>query len=67
MKTGRDADRTGLYISECCLQELSVPSGEMLPRCPQCNALTVWELVNQPVPSGLDAMPRVEEATQYRR
>jgi len=44
MKTGRDAIDPGLYISECCLQELHVPEGQMLPRCPRCNALTIWDL-----------------------
>jgi hypothetical protein len=44
MKTGRDAIRLGSYISECCLQELHFVEGQMLPRCPRCNALTIWEL-----------------------
>jgi hypothetical protein len=44
MKTGRDANRSGLYVSECCLKEFDCSEGQMLPRCPRCNALTVWEL-----------------------
>lgn len=44
MKTGRDATDPGLYISECCIQELYVVEGQMLPRCPRCNALTIWDL-----------------------
>ena len=44
MKTGRDANRPGLYISECCLKERQILKGQMLPRCPGCNALTVWEI-----------------------
>ena len=43
MKTGRDATRSGLYVSECCLKERHCLEGEMFPRCPRCNALTVWE------------------------
>jgi hypothetical protein len=44
MKTGRDASRSGLYVSECCQKERYFPEGQMLPRCPRCSALTVWEL-----------------------
>jgi hypothetical protein len=44
MKTGRDATRSGLYVSECCLKECHCLEGQMLPRCPSCCALTVWEL-----------------------
>ena len=50
MKTGRDTDRSGLYISECCLKEAAFEKGHMLPRCPRCYALTVWELVQQSRP-----------------
>ena len=42
MKTGRDANQPGSYTSECCLVEINVTEGQMLPRCPACNALTVW-------------------------
>ncbi len=44
MKTGRDANQPGSYTSECCLVEINVTKGQMLPRCPACNALTVGEL-----------------------
>jgi hypothetical protein len=47
MKTGRDATRSGVYISECCLTEVTLSEGQMLPRCPACLALTVWELAIQ--------------------
>jgi hypothetical protein len=47
MKTGRDAKRSGLYISECCLREVPFLKGQMFSRCPRCNALTVWEFVKQ--------------------
>jgi hypothetical protein len=43
MKTGSDANRSGFYVSECCLKERYFAEGHMLPRCPRCNALTVWE------------------------
>src|SRR5262245_1293232 len=40
MKTGRDANRPGSYISECCLTEVAILQGQMFPRCPACFALT---------------------------
>ena len=45
MKTGRDANTPGLYVSECCLTEVTLSDGQMFPRCPSCYALTVWEFV----------------------
>jgi hypothetical protein len=47
MKTGRDANETGSYTSECCLVEIDVTKGQMLPRCPSCNALTAWEIMER--------------------
>ena len=45
MKTGRDANRSGLYISECCLKEISFLKGQKFSRCPRCSGLTAWEFV----------------------
>jgi len=47
MKTGRDANQSGLYVSECCMKEFYCSEGQMLPRCPRCSSLTVWELEEQ--------------------
>jgi hypothetical protein len=47
MKIGRDANRSGLYVSECCQKQLHCLKGQMLPRCPRCSALTVWEIEEQ--------------------
>jgi hypothetical protein len=44
MKTGKDARREGLYISECCNSKKVVHAGDMLPRCPKCLELTIWDL-----------------------
>jgi len=44
MKTGRDASRSRLYMSECCSKEFYCLEGQMLPRCPHCYRLTVWEI-----------------------
>jgi hypothetical protein len=53
MKTGRDANRSGSYISECCFKEVTLLKGQMCPRCPNCYALTVWEFVKEaPANSG---------------
>jgi hypothetical protein len=54
MKTGRDANRAGLYISECCLSEVAFTKEQMFTRCPACNALTVWEFVK--------SMPRLHDS-----
>jgi hypothetical protein len=47
MKTGRDSNRSGSYLSECCLTEVTVLQGQMFPRCPTCFALTDWEFLEQ--------------------
>ena len=43
MKTGHDTNESGLYVSECCLEEVTLSEGQMFPRCPACYALTVWD------------------------
>jgi hypothetical protein len=55
MKTGRDAKTAGLYVSECCLTEVTLSDGQMFPRCPACYALTVWEFV--PLNEGTNGSP----------
>jgi hypothetical protein len=47
MKTGRDADRSGWYLSECCHQEVTLLKGQMCPRCPTCHELTVWVFIKE--------------------
>ena len=47
MKTGRDANRSGWYLSECCLKEVALLKGQMCPRCPACYELTVWVFVKE--------------------
>jgi len=46
MKTGRDVHEFGLYVSDCCLQELIFNRNESFSRCPQCSQLCEWELVD---------------------
>jgi hypothetical protein len=57
MKSGRDANCSGLYVSECCQKELHVMEGQMLPRCPRCNSLTVWEIEEQETGGPYDIEP----------
>jgi hypothetical protein len=45
MKTGKDVKDSGLYMSECCNEELELLTDAMFPRCPRCLSLTAWELV----------------------
>ena len=45
MKTGTDAKRPGLYASECCNHAAPFKKDQTFTRCPKCNSLTAWELV----------------------
>ena len=49
MKTGNEANRKGLYSSECCDCEVVFERGQTLTRCPKCSALTVWDLAEEVV------------------
>jgi hypothetical protein len=49
MKTGIDVSEPGLYVSECCLEEVWLEKGETFPRCWICKGLTSWEMVDVPV------------------
>jgi len=44
MKTGQDANRSGLYVSECCLSVIALVKGQMFSRCPRCFELAPWEI-----------------------
>jgi hypothetical protein len=45
MRTGEDAIEVGLYASECCGVELNFDKGNCFCRCPKCQALCSWEIV----------------------
>lgn len=47
MKTGNEANRKGLYSSECCDYEVVFERGQTLTRCPKCSSLTVWDLAEE--------------------
>ena len=46
MKTGQDVRKVGLYVSNCCLQELRFDRNESFSRCPRCSRLCEWEFVD---------------------
>jgi hypothetical protein len=46
MKTGQDVVETGLYVSECCNEEVELFKDNSFPRCVRCSRLTAWELVD---------------------
>ena len=49
MKTGKDVRETGLYASDCCVQELLFEQEDSFSRCPRCMRLCEWELVDSVV------------------
>jgi hypothetical protein len=49
MKTGQDVKQTGLYVSECCGEEVMLVEDASFPRCVRCSGLSEWELVDLPV------------------
>ena len=46
MRTGKDVFEAGLYVSDCCLQELLFAKDDSFSRCPRCLQLCEWELVD---------------------
>ena len=47
MKTGEDVRESGLYSSDCCVQELLFTENDSFRRCPRCSGLCEWELVGE--------------------
>jgi hypothetical protein len=45
MRTGEDSIEVGLYASECCGVELAFNKGQCFCRCPKCQRLCAWEIV----------------------
>jgi hypothetical protein len=48
MKTGTDVIDSGLYVSECCSEEVWLEKDQTFPRCWICKGLTQWETVDVP-------------------
>lgn len=59
MRTGEDARELGLYATACCGEELIFDKNDCLCRCPKCERLCKWELVESLIP--WDQMEQVEE------
>ena len=60
MKTSEDVRKQGLYASDCCGEELIFAENDCFSRCPRCERLCEWELIENPIP--WDEMePLVEE------
>jgi len=49
MKTGQDVRQSGLYVSDCCLREVTFDERDSFSRCPRCLQLCEWELVDPAV------------------
>ncbi len=50
MRTSEDVLELGLYICDCCDQELIFDIGDTFCRCPGCESLCSWELENSITP-----------------
>jgi hypothetical protein len=48
MKTSENVNESGLYVSSCCLEEMTLEKNDCFKRCPRCEALCEWELVELP-------------------
>jgi hypothetical protein len=48
MKTGQDVIEAGLYVTECCGEEVELQKDATFPRCLRCMNLTTWEMVELP-------------------
>ena len=44
MKTSEDVLESGLYMNDCCGQQLIFDLGDTFCRCPKCQRLSDWEL-----------------------
>lgn len=51
MKTGETVTELGLYVTECCSDELTFDVGDTFSRCPKCQALCLWEFQDEVVTS----------------
>jgi hypothetical protein len=44
IRTSEDARELGLYVNDCCEQELIFDKGDTFWRCPRCHHLCSWVL-----------------------
>jgi hypothetical protein len=52
MKTSEDVRTSGLYASDCCGEETIFDANDCFSRCPRCERLCEWELVENLSPCG---------------
>jgi hypothetical protein len=50
MRTSENVRELGLYASSCCGEELIFDKGDCFMRCPKCERLCEWELLEVLVP-----------------
>ena len=50
MRTSEDVMELGLYICDCCEQELIFDIGDTFCRCPRCMSLCTWDLQDSITP-----------------
>jgi len=63
MRTSEDVGQSGRYASECCGRQLNFIKGATFWRCPQCQRLCDWELVQAAVSTGDLEDPELAEIT----
>jgi hypothetical protein len=49
MNTSQEAIESGLYASDCCTYEILFLENDSYLRCPACDSLCEWELVEHAV------------------
>lgn len=45
MRTGDTCERTGVYVPQCCSQELVIARDAVFPLCPGCGQPATWTMV----------------------
>ena len=50
MRTAETVTELGLYESDCCGEELILDDGDVFARCPQCDSVCGWELIEPVAP-----------------
>lgn len=50
MKTSDDVRELGLYATDCCGEERMFDKNDCFSRCPRCQGLCEWELVETLIP-----------------
>ncbi len=59
MRTGQDCLELGLYVSSCCESDLIFDRDDCFSRCPHCEGLCDWELIERL--ASWDAMEDISE------